>query len=95
MQFFNFIDPLNRWNLDKVDEIVTLVVQYAETHQLKNVELYSVNDNTWADKKNKRYDVVIRYYKDGEICDQNLLILKGQILDGEEFHSRYYEFYDR
>jgi hypothetical protein len=93
MQFINFDDPLNRWNLDKVEEIVTLVKEYTETHNLENVELYSVEDNTWCDVTNKRYDIWIRYHQDNQLCEQKLLILKGQILDGKEFHRRHHEFY--
>ena len=93
MQFVNLDDPLNRWTVDKVDEIVTLVRQYTETHNIECAELCSVDDNTWSDQKNKRYDVWIRYYKEGHFWEQKLLILKGQILDGKEFHKRYSEFY--
>ena len=93
--FLNFSDYLNRWKLDTIVNVVSLVKSYVESHHIKDVELCSVEDNTWSGD-NDRYDVEIRYADSkGDIIQQKLLILRGEILDSKEFHSRYEEFYQR
>lgn len=94
LRFTNFGDILNRWSLNKVATIVNSVKNYADLKGYENVELVSVEDNTWSDAINQRYDVEIRFM-DGEkrLVGQKLLILKGEVIDGLEFHKRFDEFY--
>lgn len=93
LKFVNFGDPLNRWDIDKVTLICNEVKRYADKHNLGQVYLHRVEDNTWSDKENQRYDIEIRYMKGSHLIQQKLLILKGELLDGEEFHNRINEFY--
>lgn len=93
LKFVNFSDPLNRWDIDKVILICNEVKRYADKHNLDKVELHRVEDNTWSDKENQRYDIEIRYMKGSHLIQQKLLMLKGELLDGEEFHNRINEFY--
>lgn len=94
MQIMNFSDPLNRWSLDTLKMVCDKVKGYTLLHGIENAELLSVEDNTWSDKENQRYDVKICYNKDnGSFVEQKLLILKGKVIDGKEFHERYDEFY--
>lgn len=93
LKFVNFSDPLNRWDIDKVILICNEVKRYADKHNLDKVELHSVEDNTWSDKENQRYDIEIRYMKGNHLIQQKLLMLKGELLDGDEFHNRINEFY--
>ena len=93
LKFVNFNDVLNRWSIDKVIDICNKIKQYAEEHDLVDVELHRVEDNTWSDEDNQRYDIEIRYKRDNQLWEQKLLILKGEVLDGNEFHRRHNEFY--
>ncbi len=93
LKFVNFSDPLNRWDIDKVILICNEVKRYADNHNLDKVELHRVEDNTWSDKENQRYDIEIRYMKGNQLIQQKLLMLKGELLDGDEFHNRINEFY--
>jgi len=93
LKFVNFSDPLNRWDIDKVILICNEVKRYANKHNLNKVELHRVEDNTWSDKENQRYDIEIRYMKGNQLIQQKLLMLKGELLDGDEFHNRINEFY--
>ena len=93
MKFINFDDPLNRWSLDKTVEVVSKTKLYADSKGYSEVELVEVEDNTWADIANQRIDITITYVKKGHCYRQKLLMLKGEILDGKEFHARFQEFY--
>ena len=93
--FINLDDPYNRWELDTIRDIISLVKLYVVSHKLKDVELCRVEDNRWEDQANKRFDVIIRYKENNHMFEQHLLILKGQIIDGKEFHERHDEFYPR
>ena len=96
MQMVNLNDPLNRWTLDTVKMVCDKVKGYVLRRNISDVELLSVEDNTWADSDNQRYDVTIRYTSEnGYFMEQKLLILKGEVLDGVEFHKRYNEFYGK
>ena len=95
MKFINFNDNLNKWNVKTILEIVSKVDEYCQKNGIEDAELYTVEDNTWSDTENKRYDIEIRYKAKDRLMQQKLLILKGEILDGNEFHKRYNEFYSR
>lgn len=90
-----FINYDNKdWDFLTVKRIVDKVEQYVFKKALKDVKLLRVEDNTWADTKNRRYDIEISYVDDkGKLVWQKLLILKDEILDGEQFHKRFEEFY--
>lgn len=90
-----FINYDNKdWDFLTVKRIVDKVEQYVFKKALKEVKLIRVEDNTWADAKNRRYDIEISYVDDnGKLVWQKLLILKDEILDGEQFHKRFEEFY--
>jgi hypothetical protein len=93
LKFVNFNDPHNRWSLKKICEITGLLKEYADKHDYRNVELLYVEDNTWSDEVNQRYDIEITYVGDSGPHWQKLLIMKGEVIDGLEFHKRYEEFY--
>ena len=96
MTFVNFNDPLNRWDLDTVKMVCDKVKGYALNKGISDVELVTVEDNTWTDKVNQRYDITIRYTSgDGLFMEQKLLILRGRVIDGKEFHKHYDEFYGK
>ena len=95
LKFINWDDPLNVWSLYKVTEICQKVKAYADTHGLEDAVLHSVEDNIWSDPANQRYDIEIRYEKKGHLIEQKLLMLKGEIIDGTEFHKRFDEFYPK
>ena len=90
-----FINYDNKdWDFLTVKKIVDKVEQYVLENALKEVKLLRVEDNTWADAKNQRYDIEISYVDDsGKLMWQKLLILKDEILDGQQFHKRFEEFY--
>lgn len=92
--FRNLNDPYNRWDLRILSNVVRKVEAYCDKHDIGNVELHEVEDNRWEDPENQRFDIVIRYPdKNGTLIEQKLLMLKDEVIDGEEFHKRYSEFY--
>ncbi len=99
MQYTNsteFIDFWNTgyWTLETVNNIVSKVSEYAEKKGLKDVKLVSVENNINSDPKNQRFDVVIQHLGETFHVQRKLLILKGEVIDGDEFHKRYKEFYE-
>ncbi len=100
MQYTNetkFINLYNNdyWSLETVNNIVSKVSEYAEKKGLKDVKLVCIENNVEGDPVNRRYDVEIEYQ--GEHCriQKKLLILKDEVIDGDEFHKRAREFYPR
>lgn len=93
MKFVKFDDPQNRWSLDTITDIVNKVKEYADTVGLTDVELREIEDQTWSDPINNRFDITIVYLSGGHLISQKLLLLKGELLNGEEFHKRFGEFY--
>ena len=102
-RFINFNEPDKPWELEKIEEIITKVKAYCDrklksSHPIikkyTDIRLIEVEDQTWSDPKNERYDITIQYIHDSNfITRQKLLMLKGEILDGPEFHKRFNEFY--
>lgn len=96
----SFVNLYNEesWYVEDIFKVVTLVREYADKNKLSGVKLVEVEDNTYSDPKNERFDVTIMYTTTNgsgkqKLIIQKLLILKGEILDGEEFHKRFKEFY--
>lgn len=89
--FIDFSDPRKKWKLNLIADIIEKVKAYADKNGYKDVVLLSVEDNTWNDPKNQRFDVEIA--TSGNPQWQKLLFLKGELLDGNEFHERFNEFY--
>ena len=85
----------NCFTVDKIAEIVGKVKAYADSNGYKNAYLISV-EKDYDDKENDRYDVEITFVNNnGSNVLQKLLMLKGEIVDGHEFHHRFNEFYER
>ena len=97
LRFINFGDCYNRWPLDKVISIVTKVKEYTDRNGIKDPELHEVEDLSWekGEEINKRINVRIRYFKDNQLYERWLMIMKGEVIDGKEFHKRHNEFYPR
>lgn len=98
LKFINMADFYNRWSLETVRDIVDKVYNYAiRRKNLKNVELAEVeNLNYYPAEKNERYNIRIRHTDDGgRLWEQWLVMLNGELLDGEEFHKRIREFYPK
>ena len=96
LRFVNLDDPQNRWSVDTVAEIATKVKSYCSKHGIGSAELYSVEDNTWADGVNQRFDIEIRYVDaKGHLMQQKLLMMCGEVIDGSEFHKRFAEYYPK
>lgn len=98
LKFIDFSDSLNQWPIDKVADIVLKTKEYADKKGLTNVLLHSVEDWSKASEShpdpNNRIDIEIRYTDEkGNLMQQKLLMLKGEIIDGLEFHKRHKEFY--
>ncbi len=94
-KFINWNNPDKSWPLDIVADIVSKIKGYADKESLENASILEVEDNTWSDPTNNRYDITIMFTKDGHICQQKLLFLNGELIDGEDFHKRFSEFYPR
>ncbi len=95
MQFINFGNPANKWSVSTVLDITSKVYDYCRKRGIENAELCTIEDSTWEDKTNMRYDIEIRYNSRGHLIQQKLLMLKGEILDGKSFHERFEEFYPK
>lgn len=83
------------WNLNVLCDIVTQIANYSYQNGIRIMKIESIEDNSRADDENLRYDVriVVMGDEDRPLYRMKLLYLKGQIMDGEEFHERYDEFY--
>ena len=94
MEFINFSDEFNRWSLQKVFNIVSLIFSWCNSNGLTDVELQRVEDNSISDSNNERVDVEICYRDmEGYHTRQKLLILRGKVLDGETFHRNFSKYY--
>ncbi len=93
IKLINLDDPMKKWSQDKVDEISQKVKDYVNKNNLEDTVLYSVEDSTWTDPVNQRYDIWIRYTVQGHLWEKKLFMLKGEILDCGELHARREEFY--
>lgn len=91
--FVNLYAVRNEWPLDVIVKIVNGIKAYADSKGLSDVVLWSVEDSTYSDPNNQRYDIMIRYKVNGHEINQKMMMLKGEIIDGEEFHKRFREFY--
>ncbi len=89
----NFAEPDKQWDLATLADIIKKVNKYATERGLENTTLSEIEDQSWSDSKNRRFDIVIEFEVCGIRTRQKLLYLKGQILDGQEFHKRFHEFY--
>lgn len=98
-KFINLNKPEAPWDIDKITNIMIKLKAYCDKHisskGYTNIRLVEIEDQTWEDPKNNRYDIIIRYdgNKESEIKQQHLFILKDEILDGIAFHKRFKEFY--
>lgn len=84
------------WDLGLLIDILGKVKNYTDEKGRKDVLVISIEDNTFSDPVNERYDIWIRYapQKDGACyIEQQLWILKGELIDGKTFYERHDEFY--
>lgn len=97
LKFINFGDYYNRWPLDKVAGIVIKVKEYTDRMGIINPELHEVEDLSWekGEEINQRVNVKIRYFKEGKLYEKWLMIMKGEVIDANEFHRRRDEFYPK
>ena len=92
-KFINLTDPESFWDLTIVADIIGKVNEYALQSGYTDAKLVEIEDGTASDTVNKRYDVTICFSAEGHTVRQKLLYLKGEIVDGDEFHRRFREFY--
>ena len=95
MILINLSKESNDVDYKMVAKIIDEVEKYCLTHEIEEYNIVSIEDSTWSDPVNQRHDVSLRYHKNGHFLEQKLLFLKGELLDGEEFHKRAEEFYPR
>ncbi len=94
LRFVKTNDELNRWPIAQVAELAVKVNDYCEANGIEDAELCRVEDNSWSDPDNERMDIEIRYTNaKGQPVHQKLLMLKGEVIDGVQFHERFKEFY--
>ena len=74
---------------DDFRKILDLIDRYMSTpYDIREIRQDDAND------ANGRIDVEVEYKNsDGYLIRQKLLILKGELIDGETFHKRYHEWY--
>lgn len=92
-EFINF-GP-NELLLKDITDVLQKVQEYVIKKGFKDPVLCSFEDARWEDPANQRFDIVIEYIDD-DTCHrvrQKLLILKGEVIDGNTFHKRFSEFY--
>lgn len=90
----SIMGPNNVCDLFTTCKILEKVKAYAKAKGYKNVTLCTIEDNSMEDIKNGRWDIEIMHSSEsGQLFRQKLLWLKGELLDGIEFHNRFTEFY--
>lgn len=86
----NFGNP-ESFTSDKLRKILDLLDNYMKGKPYTIVEMWQDN----VKDINDRIDVSIKFENNkGLPIRQKLLILKGELVDGETFHKRYKEWYD-
>ena len=87
----------NELYLKEITDILVKVQKYTEDKKLKDATLVYFEDSRWEDPINQRFDIDIQYVDEttNHYIRQKLLILKGEVIDGETFHKRYNEFYGK
>ena len=75
---------------DKIREILDLIDGYMKGTPYTIKEMWRDN----VTDPNGRIDIEIRYENsERQLIQQKLLILKGELIDGETFHKRFNEWY--
>lgn len=74
---------------DKLRQILRLIDDYMQNQPY---DILDIHEDDLCDP-NGRIDIKIRFSRDGKLIDQKLLILKGELIDGETFHKRFSEWY--
>ena len=93
-QFINLDNPMKYFDVSVLANIAAQIVKYQNTIGAKKIELISLEDNTWEDTDNERYDIWLRIYdSEGGVYNQKCLFLKGKLVMPGEFHKRYKEYY--
>ena len=96
LRFINLNDIMNKWPLETVLEVVAKVKEYTDSHGLDGVYLHEVEDLTYEDPENQRYNIDIRYINENNsLIQQRLLMLKGTVYNCNEVHERRDEFFTR
>ena len=94
IRLINLSYPEKLWSLDTLVDILTKVKEYADAHQYRDVSVTLIEDQTYSDPANNRFNVeIIATTPEGRMIHQMLFYLKGEIIDGNDFHRRHDEFY--
>ena len=77
-----------------LSEVADKVKTYGKEKGYSSVTLLEIEDNRKQDTANRRLDIEVGVIDGiGRQFWQKLLMLKDEIIDGEEFHRRFKEFY--
>ena len=79
--------------VDIAADITSKIKEYMDNAGIKDAGIYRIEDQSYADPVNNRFDIEVDYSLDGRMVWQKRLYLKGEIVDGVDFHRRFKEFY--
>jgi len=79
--------------VDIAADITSKIKEYMDNAGIKDARIHQIEDQSDVDHANRRFDIEIDYSLNGQMMRQKLLYLKGEIIDGVDFHRRYKEFY--
>ena len=79
--------------VDIAADITSKIKEHMDNAGIKDAGIYRIEDQSYADPVNNRFDIEVDYSLDGRMVRQKLLYLKGEIVDGVDFHRRFKEFY--
>ena len=96
IKFVNFA-PDEYWDWNIINDVVTLTKHYADVNHFNIIEM-ELENNSWSDVRNNRYDITITYrnINDDEnktLIRQKLLFLQGDLVDGKTFHANFQKYY--
>mgnify|MGYP001029850390 CR=1 FL=1 len=74
---------------DKLRQILSLIDDYMHNTPY---DILDIHEDDSCDP-NGRIDIKIRFARNEKVIEQKLLILKGELIDGETFHKRFSEWY--
>lgn len=83
------------WPISELKKVLDAIENYRlkKLSDCESLRVCSLEKNLKSKDKNDRVDIEVNYIHNGQFIYQKLLMMKGEVVDGSEFHKRFQEFY--